>query len=346
MIEMLKMKMMLATVLSVSAIGLATASSTSASGFVVWGAEWCTLVRSGSGGFGNQFCNYPVNGGSYSRAITWGNGLAFYCLWIGGGFGMLGDAGCIYLSLGGGYGVFADPPALAVSVKGGAYKIKGTIAKVKVTIACSSMQAVEPELESDGHSGSAAMLDATSLEYKGCKTEEPSKCEVNSPSKSAGVLSTPAILAHLVENTAKTKVENLLKPKSGTVFSEFEFTGECTLKGTKATIEGSTLTGGGAEDEIGNELKFEDTVKTGDVYLLEKSVEKYLLISEPTSKGYLNDETGATEEAKLTVSKEPITLTGEASLLGKTSAVTVKDEETGEEVGVPEGTADIGLERE
>lgn len=345
---MWKVKIALAAVLSAFAMGMASSSSASATGVVVWGREICASVPFGRGGF-TAGCVSPFAGGEAARSIVWPNGLAFFCLWIGLGSGMLADPGCIFLGIGGGYGVFPDAPAFSVKIKGGAYKFEGKVGSTSTTIACTAMQAAEPDIESGGgeDGGKPGMLSTGSLEFSGCKPSTPANCEVGTLGKVAGNIDTNAILGAIVENAARTKVEELLKPKTGNVLTELEFKGSsCSLKGEKPTIEGKTLTSGGAEDEISKELKIVATEKPEDDDLVEPSVEKVLLISEPSSKSYLNDETGATEEAKLTLDKEPLKLLGEASMLGKVTATTVKDEETSEEVLIKEEVVDLGLGRE
>jgi hypothetical protein len=348
---MLKTKVMLATLLSVFAIGLSSASSASATGYVIWGAEWCMPVPIGKGGF-IAGCRGAFNGGNFARAISWPNYLTFACLWMGLGAGMLADPGCVWLGPGWGYEVWADAPALSVTVKGGPYTFESKIVGVKLKVKCTTMQAKEPSVESGGadDGGKPGMLSAASLEYTGCIPEEPKHCEVKSPSLAAGTVASNALLGSFVENAGKTKVENLFKPHTGTVFAELEFTGsECSIKSTKAKIEGSTLTDGGSEDEISNALKVEalgSLGTAGDEDLNETAVEKFLLLSEPSNKKYFNDETSEEKEAKLTFEKEEVKLTGEASLLGKIASTKFRDEETGEEVTFPEGVADLGLDRD
>ena len=260
---------------------------------------------------------------------------------------MFADSGCAFLGPGWGFQTFHDAPNLTIKVVGGQYKFESSAVKVK----CTSMKAIEPTIESGGptEGGGAGMIAATSLEYSGCSVEEPKKCEVSSPGKSVGTVATKAVLSNLVENSTRTKVENLFKPKSGSVFAELEFNSECVFGKNTLVIEGSTLTGGGGEDLISNELKLEalgPLGTAGDDDLTEKAVEKYLLISEPSSKKYLNDETGSPGEAKLTIgkAKQELLLTGEATLLGKVTSTTIEDEAE-EQLTAPEGTADLGLDR-
>jgi hypothetical protein len=350
---MFKTKIMLATVLSACAFAMAYSSSASASAYTVWGAETCVPAPAGTGGFTN--CITPVYGGNTARAIIWPGLLTFYCLYVGLSFGggMFADTGCTFLGVGSGFLVFRDAPNLTVTVVGGQYRFEGKVGKEAVKVKCTSMQAIEPSVESGGpaEGGGAGMIAATSLEYKGCKVEEPKHCEVESPGKSIETVATKALLGKLVENSTRTKVENWFKPKSGSVFAELEFIGsECAFGKSTLPIEGTTLTGGGGEDLISNELTIEALGalgKAGDEDLVEKAVERYLLISEPSSKKYLNDETDETGEAKLTIGKEKqeLLLTGEATLLGKVTSTTIEDE-AGDQLTAPAGTADLGLDRD
>jgi hypothetical protein len=350
---MFKTKIMLATVLSACAFAMAYSSSASASAYTVWGAEVCVPAPAGTGGFNN--CLTPVYGGNTARAIVWPGLLTFYCLFVGASFGggMFADTGCAFLGLGLGFLTFRDAPNLTIAVAGGQYRFEAKVGKEAVKIKCTSMKAIEPTVESGGpaEGGGAGMIAAAALEYSGCKVEEPKHCEVASPGKSVETVATKAVLGELVENSTRTKVENWFKPKSGGVFAELEFKGtECVFGKSTLAVEGSTLTGGGGEDLISNELRLEALGalgKAGDEDLTEKAVERYLLISEPSSKKYLNDETDETSEAKLTIGKEKqeLLLTGEATLLGKVTSTTVEDE-AGEQLTVPAGTADLGLDRD
>lgn len=349
----MKTKITLAIAMSAFAIGMASSSSASASPITIWGAEFCVPAPAGNGGFQN--CTTPVYGGNSARVIVWPGLLTFYCLYVGVSFGggMFADAGCSFLGLGWGFLTFHDAPNLTVKVVGGQYKFEAKVGTQALKVKCSSMQALEPTVESGGpqEGGGAGMIAAASLEYSGCKVEEPLHCEVASPKKEALTVATKAVLGDLVENSTRTKVENLFKPKSGSVLAELEFKGsECALGKSTLVVEGSTLTGGDGEDLISNELSLQalgPLGTEGDDDLTEKAVERYLLISEPASKKYLSDETGLTSEAKLTIGKEKqeLLLTGEATLLGKVSSTTIEDE-LGETLTAPEGTADLGLDRD
>jgi hypothetical protein len=337
-----KVKILLASLLSVVALSAAIPSSASSSAFVVWGQEFCGRVPLGWGGLGIG-CAVVSPGGNRARAIDTG-GLAYYCLLVT--FGMLADPGCIWLGVGGRFGVFADPPSLTIAIKGGAYKWKSKISGVSLAISCTSMSAKEPKIES-GLRKDAGTTEAASLEFTGCAVETPTKCEIATPGKGSGTIATTAVSAELVENTTRTKVENLIRPKSGTVFAEFEFKGEsCSLKGTKASVEGTTLTQGGAEDEIANEHLVEAEEKPTDKELIEEAVEKPVLLSEPSSKKYLNDETGTEGEAKLKVAGNELTLSGLATIEAKTTGGVLKSEEGSEEVTIEEQTMAIGVGRE
>jgi hypothetical protein len=350
---MLKTRIIVATAVSAFAIGLASCGSASASPLTVWGAEVCVPAPAGNGGFQN--CTTPVYGGNSARAIVWPGLLTFYCLYVGASFGggMFADSGCAFLGLALGFLTFHDAPNLTIKIVGGQYKFEGKVAGTTLKVKCTSMQASEPTVESGGpqEGGGAGMIAAASLEYSGCIVEKPEHCEVASPGKSVLTVATKAVLGDFVENSTRTKVENLFKPQSGSVFAELEFLGsECALDKETSVIEGSTLTGGAGEDLISNELTLDALGalgKAGDDDLTEKAVERYLLISEPSSKRFLSDETGLAGEARLTIGKEKqeLLLTGEATLLGKVTSTTIEDE-AGDKLTAPEGTADLGLDRD
>jgi hypothetical protein len=336
-------KLILAALLSATALSTAAAGTASA-GTVVWGTEFCGRVPLGWGALGLG-CAVVSPGGNRARAMDTG-GLAYYCLFYGLGGGMAADPGCIYLGVGGGFGLFVDPPSLTIKIKGNAYKWKGKVSGISFTIACTSMNAKEPKIES-GLEKDAGTTEAASLEYTGCKPEQPSNCEVGNPSKAAGTIATSAVKAELVENLTRSKVENLFGPKSGAVFAEFEFKGaSCAISGTKAQIEGTTLTEGGAEDLISDEHKIEAEGKPEDIELVEEDVEKPELLWEASSKKYLNDETGKDGEAKLTIAKEEVTLTGLATIEAKTTGGDVKAVEGSEEVTLEEQSLAVGVGRD
>ena len=263
---------------------------------------------------------------------------------------MTTDGGCFFLGGLFGYTNWLDPPAFSVKLKGGAYKLKGTVDEASTTVSCTGMEAKEPEMES-GDGKAPGKIEAASLEFSGCSVETPSHCTVNSVGAAAGSIATNAVEAELVDNAAKTKVENLFKPKTGTTFAELEFknkSGEtCALAacGGRFTLSGNTLTEGGAEDELSKIKDVEAEEKLGTEELGE-DVEKAKLVSEPSSKKYLNDETEAEAEAKLTLDGSAATLSGEATDEGKFAGAVFKSEETSEELTVKEASVDMGLEKE
>jgi hypothetical protein len=334
-----RVRVVAATLISAVALSLATSSSASASP-PVWGWEFCGRVAAPYGTM-SPGCASLSLGGTRVRALDVGP-IAMFCLFLGPGFGMFADPGCIYLGLGGGFGVFYDPPALTVTVKGGAYKWKGKVAGVGLSIGCTSMNAKEVKIESGLHT-SAGKLEASSLEYTGCKVEAPSGCEVNS-----GTIASKPVTAELVENTARSKVENLFRPTSGTVFAELEFKGEsCAFKGTKAKVEGTTLTEGGAEDEISKEHKIEALGKPEDIELVEEAVEKPRLLWEASSKKYLIDETETEGEAKLKMAGSELTLTGLSNEEAKFAGGLITPEEgTSEPINIEEQTFETDVSRE
>lgn len=268
--------------------------------------------------------------------------------------GMYGNSACLLLGGNEGFLPWWDPPALSVKIKGGAYKMESTLNSEKVKIGCTGMEAKEAELDSGGSKKEAGAADASSFEYTGCAVEAPSKCEVNSVGASAKVIATGAVESKLVENSTKTKVEQLFKPKSGTTFEEIEFKNKgsetCPLKGAKAKVVGSTLTEGSGVDEIKNvdKIEIEDglgTEEDGEAVPAEK------LLSEPSSKKYINDETEAEAEAKLSLlgeSKvsEPLMLLGEAKSEEHFEGSTFKNEATGGEMKVLAEAVDLAIDRE
>lgn len=347
---MKRMMAVLASLMCVLAIGLSMSSAASATGTVVWGFGFCKLVAPGTGGWTNA-CTTPVNGGEWAYAVLTLTGLVGICRWLGVGNGMFDDSNCQFLGGIFGYYPLWDPPALSIKIKGGAYKMKSTVAGEKVTIACTGMEAKEPEFASDGGKA-AGESEESSLQYSGCSVETPSKCEVGNVGGSAKAINTNAVESKLVENSTKSKVEQVFKPKTGSVFYEIEFKNKgsetCVLKGIKAKVEGSTLTEGGKEDEISSvdKIKLEEGLGTEEEG---ESVEKPKLISEPSNKKYFNDETESEAEAKLTLlaegKAEAFTLLGEAKSEDHFEGATFKGEEGGEET-VLEGPLDESIERE
>jgi hypothetical protein len=333
-------------VIGALAASLWMAGSASASG-IVWGYPGCIHAPTGFGGWTNGTCSVVSNGGPFSKAILTFNGLLLACVFVGAFNGMFDDGQCIFLGFRRGYAVWFDPPTLTVKVKGGPYTWKATIAGVSMKTKCTSMEAKEPEIESGGSTD--AKTKVASLEYSGCSVEAPTKCEVNSTGKAAGSIDTGEVEGELVDNAAKTKVETLFKPKTGTVFAEIEFKNKgsetCVLKGSTLTVSGSTLTEGGAEDELKNikSIEAEEGAGTEEVG---EAVEKPKLISEPSSKKYLKSSTGEEAEAALKIGGAAATLTGEAKTEAKFSGGAFKSEETLEEANFEEGPVDLGVEKE
>jgi hypothetical protein len=120
---------------------------------------------------------------------------------------------------------------------------------------------------------------------------------VNSLGAPAGTINTEPLDAELVENTAKTEIENLFLPKNGTKFVGVLYsnkgTESCVLKGNEFPITGTSLT-------------LIDPQETES--------EEGTLLSEPKSKEYINSK-GETKTAELKLGGEPATLTGTASVL-------------------------------
>jgi hypothetical protein len=343
---MRRARVVLAGVLAASALSISTSagpavSSASASPYVIWGLEYCLAVPTGTGGW-TAGCRVPFAGGNNARAIVSYGFLLNLCLYTV--TGMFGDPGCSVLGGTATFRVFSDPPALTMTMTGGAAKVEGEIAGVKVTIACASMEAKEPEIES-GDKKTAAKTKEAALIYKECKVESSKPktvegCQVNTSGKPSGTVQTTALESELVENTAQTKVENLFKPKTGETIAEAIFTG-CKNSGLNGTftLKGSVLTEGGSEDEIAN---VKENTGEGDG----EAVEKPKLNFEASSKKYLDDESKKELETKLEFGGSAATLKEEAKTESKFEGTTFKSTEGTEEETVEKGVADLGLDKE
>jgi len=301
-------------VLVVSAIFIPSASQASATTSTVWGLEGCIYVP-GRGGFEPGCRVASFGAGNYARAIVSLSGLMYACLWIGLGSGMLADPGCIFLGGMQAYGVFADPPALTVKIKGGETTFKSEVLGIKTEVSCNNMEAKEPEIESGGVTTAGKTKEAA-LVYSSCTVKKPTGCTVATP------IETKPVETRLVENSGKTKIENLVKPQSGTAFAKIELK-TCGVLNGSYTIEGTTLTEGGSEDELSNVKKNESEEKAG------------------------TDEDGeAVEKPKLKLAGGTLTISGEATAEAKFSGGAFKDEENKEEVTVAEEAVALGIDKE
>jgi hypothetical protein len=337
---MTKVRAVLIAALVVSAIFIPSASTASASTYVVTGLEGCIYVP-GRGGFEPGCRVASAGAGNWARAIISESGLLYACLYVGLGLGMLADPGCIFLGGMRLFAVFADPPALTVKIKGGPFKFKGTLAGVKVGVECTKLEAKEPEIASDGKT-TAGEIKAAALRFSACTVPEPAtqKCSVAEP------IETKPVLTKLVENGAETKVESVLQPQSGATVAELTFSSckTAALDGTYA-VDGTALAEGGAEDE---RSKFEkDKVEEGlGTEEDGEAVEKPKLNFEALSKEYLNDENGTKETAGLTLGGNAATVSGEATIEAEFGGGLFTDSENSEKVEVSKEAVDLGVDKE
>jgi hypothetical protein len=216
------------------------------------------------------------------------------------------------------------------------YTIKGTISAIESAVSCASLKAVNPVIEG----GEPTKTTAESLEYSSCSVAKPTNCVVATSGRAEGVVATGAITEELVENTSKTKVEDLLSPTTGKTFVEFVFKNkeskECSLKGTTAKIVGSSLASVGPEvDDEADE--FEVTTKSEDTT-------KGLFTSEPSSRRYKNSQ-GTEKEAVLEAASGKFTLEGRAAEEEENAAETIEDESAKESLSLEGGADDLGFEK-
>jgi hypothetical protein len=105
------------------------------------------------------------------------------------------------------------------------YILNGTASSVPVEIECET-QTSEGGLITGGFPGT----DQATLNLSKCKVLKPAKCTVTEPIPVAAA-------TELVENTAKTKILDLFKPKNGVTFSTVVIKGASCEAGKELTAE-------------------------------------------------------------------------------------------------------------
>jgi hypothetical protein len=276
------------SILAAIAVGAVASASASATTRVY---RNCWLVGSPKGGFDSSQCNKEEPGGHWARTYFTSGGQFQWCEFVGLNLGVFTDANCRTT---GGFEQYRFLVGFdVVLIKGGTYTLKGKVGGATATITCSKMKAKNPLIIG----GEPGRSEAEALEYTECVSTAPTKCVVNSLGAPAGTINTEPLDAELVENTAKTEIENLFLPKNGTKFVGVLYsnkgTESCVLKGNEFPITGTSLT-------------LIDPQETES--------EEGTLLSEPKSKEYINSK-GETKTAELKLGGEPATLTGTASVL-------------------------------
>ena len=254
----------------------------------------CWLVGSGLGGFKTSQCNSEEPGGAWARTYFTTGGEFFWCHYVGLENGVFNDANC---TQGGGIAAFSllRRSGLVVLGNGGVQTIKWKLAGATGTITCSHLKAKSPLITG----GEPGILELNTLEYTECVSTTPTKCVVNSLGAPPGTIATKPLDAELVENRAKTEIEDLFLPQSGKKITNLLYlnkgTEVCVLKGIEFPVEGTSLT-------------LIDPQKTES--------EEQTLVWEPASKEYINSK-GETKTAELTLGAEPMTLSGAISVLAE-----------------------------
>ena len=252
----------------------------------------CWLVGSGLGGFKTSQCNSEEPGGVWARTYFTTGGEFSWCHYVGLENGAFNDANC---TQGGGTAAFLllRRGGLVVLVKGGAQTIKWKLAGATGTITCSHLKAKSPLITG----GEPGILELNALEYTECVATTPTKCVVNSLGSPPGTIATTPLDAELVENSAKTEIEDLFLPQSGKKITNLLYlnkgTEVCALKSIEFPVEGTSLT-------------LIDPQKTES--------EEQTLLWEPASKEYINGK-GETKTAELRLGVEPMGITGTVSIL-------------------------------
>jgi hypothetical protein len=282
------MRLIVLSVLAAMAVGAVTSAPASATTRVY---RNCWLVGSPKGGFDSSQCNKEEPGGHWARTYFTTGGQFQWCEFVGLNLGVFSDGNCRTI---GGFKQYRFLTGTdVVLIKGGTYTLKSKLAGVAATIVCKKMKAKNPLIIG----GEPGRSEAEALEYTECSSEKPAQCVVNSLGAPAGTIDTEPLDAELVENAAKTEIENLFLPKSGTKFVGILYsnkgTENCALKGNEFPVEGTSLT-------------LIDPQETES--------EEQLLLSEPASSAYLNSK-GESKTAELTLGGNPATLSGTASVL-------------------------------
>jgi hypothetical protein len=279
--------LIIVSLLAAFAVSIGVSASASASPIYLN----CWHVGLGLGGFKDSQCKMEELGGAWARTYFTTGGAFLWCHYVGLGNGVFDDPNC---KNPGGAEAFSllRKAGVVVRVTGGTYTLKGKLAGATATIVCKKLKAKNPLITG----GEPGLSEEEALEYTECASTAPTKCTVNSLGAPAGTIDTEPVDSELVENTAKTQIENRFLPKTGTKFVGVLYLDKspetCVLKNTEFPIEGSSLT----EVSPQGEEALTETLK-----------------SEPASKEYINSK-GETKTAKLELGKMAATLEGTATV--------------------------------
>ena len=275
----------LVALVAVAAVGVVGAASASAQPVF----EGCVQVPAGTGGYESAACSGAVGTGTHAFATLSSARALSVCLFAGAGAGefesqqCVGGAGTSPL-----YDAFTGTSVFQAKMTGSKFKWKLKVAGISISIECKKDAGKAVKIVG----GTPGAMEAEALEFTECVSVSPAKCVVNSPGEPAGTIDTTAVSSELVENTSKTKIEDLLFPSAGGRLTTIEYknkgTEVCSLKGNAFPIEGETLT------EVSPENALTGTVT---------------LTSEPSSKEYLNGK-GEEKTAELDSAGNPVTVGG------------------------------------
>lgn len=212
--------------------------------------------------------------------------------------------------------------------------------KPATTIECTKMSGVGGEIAKSGlevlgkANGAVETDNFSSLEYSGCTSKTPTGCTVNSPGKAAGVIATAAVVTEAAQNTAKTKAEQVVKPKEGPVLASVEYKSKeketCSLDKKTEKLEGSYL------------LEVTSANAGAEAEQLSEGVVK----AEAASKTYLNSEGKEVTVAGLKFAGGEAKLSGEATVTQELSEkVVIKNEAETESGELEKGSVDFVFEK-
>ena len=307
----------LVALVAVVAVGVAGVASASAQPVF----EGCVQVPAGTGGYESAACSGAVGAGTHAFATMSSARALSVCLFAGAGAGEFESPQCV----GGAgtspsYDAFTGTSAFRAKMTGSKFKWKLKIAGVSMPIECKKDAAKGAKIVG----GTPGAMEAEALEFTECVSVSPTKCVVNSPGQPAGTIDTSAVSSELVENTSKTKIEDLLFPSAGGRLTTIEYknkgTESCVFKNYAFPIEGETLT------EVSPENALTGTVT---------------LTSEPSSKEYLNGK-GEARTAELATGGEPVTVSGSFAVEATSEKVAVSGKE-GKKGEVKEGSMEFGV---
>ncbi len=305
----------LVAVVALGVLGVASASASAARTF-----KSCVQVPAGTGGYESAACSGAAGSGTHAYATMNARNALSVCLSVGVGLGEFESPQCAGASGTATYAAFTGTTSLRAKMTGGKFKWKLKLAGTSITVECKKDAAKGAKIVG----GEPGAMEAEALEFLECASVTPTKCVVNSPGKPAGTIDTAAVESQLVENTSKTKIQDLLYAQSGGVLTTIEFKNKgvevCALKGSGFPISGKTLTEVSPENALAG---------------------KVTLTSEPANKEYLNG-AGEAKTAELTTGGELLTVSGSFTVEAEAEKVAVKSKE-GKSGEVKEGAIEFGV---